>query len=252
MQLHPLPPSIPSRRSRFLLRPGRTLSLVKLLTSVALSLSSLKAAVLMGDFALGGTQQTTTLWTNLSNTNPTMAPASGTGTLTVATPGYRAGSGLYSYTGNYSVTATQTASYDIQSVMFQLELAPNTALGWPFNGGPMLSVNGGAYILAPVNYFSGSSEPRYTFGDVPLNYTAYGWQWDLSSIPETVTSVSIYSPIGVHSSTTGVRLDVGDVFMGNLNVAPEPGRMMMLSLALTGLAMQRRRPGGTAMIALSA
>lgn len=227
--------------SRLLLRPGGTLTLTTLLAVFALTLSSLQAAVLLGDFDLNGTQQTTTVWTNLTNTNSTMAPASGTGTLAVTAPGYRAGFGLYSFSGNYAVTATQTAGYDIQSVMFQLELAPNTDLGWPFNGGPMLSVNGGAYILAPVNYFAGASEPRYTFGADPLNYTAYGWQWDLSSITETVTSVSIYSPIGVHSSTTDVRVDVGDVFSGNISIAPEPGRAVLLGMALAGLMMRRRR-----------
>lgn len=191
-------------------------------------------AVLIDDYSLGGSGQVTTSWTTLNNTNASLTPASGTGTMT--STGMPLTSGLYSFSGDYSVTVSQSAGFDIQTVVFQLEAAPNPDLAWPYGGGPLLSINGGDFLIAPGFFGAGESEKRGNF-----DYTAYVWQWDLSGVSANVTSVGIYTPVGIHSSIVGAQIDAGNAFTGMVSPVPEPSAFALASLAGAGLLVRRRR-----------
>ncbi|NJR42290.1 MAG: hypothetical protein HC767_06155 [Akkermansiaceae bacterium] len=133
-----------------------------------------------------GTSQETTIWTNLSNANPSMSPASGTGVTSVTAPGFRASVGLYSFSGSYSTTTTQGSTFDAQSVIFQADLSYNSSFSFPFSGGPILSFNGGAQNIVPSLFGVSGSENRITsFG--PQTYTGAVWQWDLTGYAEILT-----------------------------------------------------------------
>jgi hypothetical protein len=211
-----------------------------LLTAFGISLlplSSTRAALLV-DYNLGG-GQTTTTWGVLNNTNPTRTPTLGTGSLTIATPGYQASVGLYSFSNSYSTTATQTSSFDIQNIIFQVDAAINPDFSFPFSGGPLLSFNGGAqHIVAGYFGITGTESRVTSFG--PQTYTGGAWQWDLSGVTDTISSVSIMSPFSVHTSVSGERIDAG----GSFSVMPIPESSAAALIALSGglwLTHRRRR-----------
>ncbi len=211
---------------------------------VLLTASCAPAAILLDDFDLGTANRDNTVWTNLTSSNAgsgsSLAPASGNGTGTVGAPGFKASSGLYSFSTDYSVTFDQSSTFDISNVVFQLELAPNPDLAWPLNGGAILSINGGAYEIAADTFLVGRSEERNTFGTDPVTYTSYTWQWDLSESIENIPSVSILTPITVHSSATAASLDTADAFTGYVTPVPEPSALL-ISLTGSVLLLFRRR-----------
>lgn len=194
------------------------------------------AAVLLENINLQSTQQTTTVWTDLSSANPTQTPDSGDGTMAVS-GAFGASAGLYSFSGDYSATIAQSVAFDIESVVLQIEASPNGE--FPYSGGPLLTLTttSGTEILAATNYGPGASEVR-SGGMGPATYTAYAWQWDLSGYGDTITSVSVETPFAVHTSVTAARIDVGDSF--SPVVVPEPSATL-LSLAGLGFALRRRR-----------
>jgi hypothetical protein len=215
-------PSIPRRAS------------LALALSLALSLvaAPLHAAVITG-FTLGALQDTTS-WTNLGSSNPSRTPASGTGAVSVQSPGFQANAGFYSFSTAYSATVVQTSSFDINSVIIQLDEAVNAAYPMPA-GGPLLSFNGGSQNI-PANYFATlASELRSTsMGD--QTYTGDAWQWDLSGYADTINSVTIVVPLSVHTSVVGMRVDSAG---SHTQAIPEPSATLLCGLA--GLLGFRRR-----------
>ncbi|WP_341407470.1 hypothetical protein [Luteolibacter soli] len=200
-----------------------------------------QAAVLLSNLDLGGTQQTTTVWGNLTGENPTRTPSSGSGgTINISSSAFQGSFGFYSFTADYTVTATQTASFDIASVVWQIEGSPNPDLAWPYNGGPFITVTteSGSQVIAPIAFKSGNSELRDNFGPDPILYTAYAWQWNLSSINETITSITLSAPIGIHTSVTASQIDVGNSFV---QVIPEPSALLLSFAALPLIARRRRQ-----------
>lgn len=212
--------------------------LASLLLSAAAS-----GAVLTENFNLGGTSQNSTVWTDLSNANDGFAPDAGSapGTLTTTGGAFAASFGLYSFTTDYTVAVTQGASYDIQNVVFQLELSPNPDFTFPYSGGPLLSINGGQYLLAADSFLTGQTEARNTFGATPLNYVDAVWQWNLSGVTATINSISVLTPISVHTSTVGARLDTSNAFGGFVTPVPEPSSAILLSFLGLGAVIRRRR-----------
>jgi hypothetical protein len=202
-----------------------------------LFLTPLHAAVMV-DMPLPGSQDTT-LWSSLKNTNVGLVAAAGAGTVTVQAPGYQAGVGLYSFSTSYSATVTQASSFDMHTVVFQADLAPNPEFPIPFSGGPVLSFNGGAQNLV-ASYFKvlGTENRLTSFG--PQTYTGAAWQWDLSGLGETINSVSVVHPYSVHTAVAGLRIDTGSSF---LQVIPEPSSTLLASLAAGVLACRRKRRG---------
>ncbi|NJM39190.1 MAG: hypothetical protein HC845_15810 [Akkermansiaceae bacterium] len=191
---------------------------MKSLLCIALLCTATSHAALLVNYGLGGSQITTT-WDNLRNSNPSLAPSVGVGNLTVAAPGGQFSVGLYSFADAYSTTAAVSSSFDVQNVVFQADLAFNTAFSFPFSGGPLLSYNGGAQNILPMQHGVTGTESRVTsFGT--LNYTGAAWQWDLSGVSDEITSISIISPFSVHTSVAAQQIDLGASFAA-LSI-PEP------------------------------
>lgn len=166
-----------------------------------------------------------TYWTFLNSQNPYRIPdqpSTMTGTMTVASPGYGAGMGLYSWTGNYSMTVNQpVTTFDIQQAVYQLDVTWDPASTFPFNGGPVLSYNGGNQQiratlpmvvdgLRVVNNDTGIPEME---GIDSFAYRGITWQWDLSGIADVIHSVKIYMPFANHTSVVGARIDVASEFL---------------------------------------
>ncbi|MCW1884356.1 PEP-CTERM sorting domain-containing protein [Luteolibacter flavescens] len=199
-----------------------------------------QAAVLLGSFNLGGTQQVTTTWNDLSGANFSLTPTSGDGTIAHSNTAFQGSFGFYSLAANgYSVTGTQSASFDIESVLWQIEASPNPDLAWPYNDGPTLTVmtSAGSQILQPVAFSSGFSEGRYNYGAEPITYTAFAWQWNLSSIDDTITSITLNAPISIHTSVSASQIDVANAFT---QVIPEPSSLLLAFAAVPFFARRRR------------
>lgn len=208
------------------------------LPCAALVIPSLPShAALLEDYDLPG-EQVTTVWTNLSSSNSGLTPSSGSGNISVGSPGFQASAGFYSFMGDYSITVAKTAlSWDAKTVVLQLEVAPNPDFAWPYSGGPLLSYNGGSQNLPTSLYGLVGSEFR---PDVFGGTTFYTWafQWDLSAI-SGISSVSLFTPISVHTSTIAAQIDVGDTYA---QVVPEPSTWALLGLgSLSFVAVLRRR-----------
>lgn len=169
-----------------------------------------------------------------------MAPASGDGTISHSNTAFQGSFGFYSLApSGYTVSGSQSASFDIASVVWQIEASPNPDLDWPYNGGPSLTVatSSGSQTVLPIAFSSGLSESRNNFGSDPIIYTAFAWQWDLSSIDDSITSVSLNVPLAIHSSVSASRIDVADAFV---QVVPEPSSLLLAFAVVPLLGLRRR------------
>lgn len=222
-------------------------SLKQTLTATAVFLATanvLPAALLLNSLSLSGSQQLDTRWSDVSNSNPGLAADTGFddgGSLTVNSPGYSAGFGFYSFTGDYGATVTQTSIFDVQHVVLQMEASPNDSYAWPFNGGPTLSVTTGSGTeqVTLYNYLVGNSEVRNAGFAGEITYSGFLWQWDLSGYGDTITDITLQIPVSIHTSITAVQIDASDSFAA---VVPEPSAYATaLALALLGFTALRRR-----------
>lgn len=231
---------------------SKTISLLALLATTGLALNGANhgaALSLLNDFNPGGTETTSVKWTDLSAANSTLTPYSGNGTISVTSPGYKASAGFYSFSGDYSFTMSSAASFDIQSVVLQIVMMPPevpTSTLYDFNGGPVLSLNGIEYTGSFVNAFTYGDGIYDDGGAVAGYYQSIVWQWDLSSITDSISSISINTPILAHTSLVGAQLSFGNVF----TAVPEPGTYAAI-LGGAGLIvlLVRRRKHSTAIAA---
>lgn len=179
----------------------------------------------------------TTQWLDLSNANAALTPTLGRGSLGVASPGYTAGSGLYSYAGNYSVSVSlDDFDGSIRTVVVQLDMGTNAPLSTP-----TLNFNGGAQNLAASFSAITGAVTRETFGEV--TYYGLAWQWDLSAFAADLTSISVTVPLTVHTSVLGAQLDVGNQF-AQVVAVPEPaagGLLVIAGLAVVAIARRKNR-----------
>lgn len=180
------------------------------------------ADTLLDNHPLSGSIRTT-IWRYLNFVNPSYIsddPGPMTGTLAVALPGYGASDGLYSYTGPYSITATQgTADFDIQHAVLQLDLVWDPGTNFPASGGPRLNYNGGNQQLSPMPMIVGRIRQLDNDTGIPemehldsFVYRGVTFQWDLSAVEQTINTVSIVMPVANHTSIVGVRTDVASEF----------------------------------------
>lgn len=195
-----------------------------LLASFLLLSVGASAESLLKNHPLDGTVKTT-YWTFLSSQNKFLisdVPATMTGTMTVASPGYGAGVGLYSWTGAYSMTVNQgsAAGVDIQHAVYQMDVTWDPAVSFPFNGGPVLSYNGGnqqipatlPMIVDGLRVVDNNTGIPEMEGIDKFAYRGVTWQWDLSGISDVITSVKVHMPLANHTSVVGARVDVASDF----------------------------------------
>lgn len=216
---------------------------MKKLLFLALSLlTSASGQSLLDTHPLEGSVRTS-YWTTLSTLNARYRinnqppyyywqddPWSMTGLFTVASPGYSANAGLYSWTGSYSVTTTQaTTDFDIQHAVFQLDLVWDPATSFPIGAGPRLNYNGGNQQLSPMPMIVGRSRSVQNNTGIPemehldsFVYRGITWQWDLSQIEGDINRVTIVMPLANHTSVSGARIDVASEFaqIGGTTLTP--------------------------------
>jgi hypothetical protein len=154
--------------------------------------------------------------------------------MAVASPGYGASMGLYSWTGAYSMAvnypATATPAAGIRQVVYQLDVTWDPASSFPVSGGPKLSYNGGNQQIAatlPVIVDGTRVVENETgvpeMGDIDaFTYRGITWQWDLSGFSGTITSVKIDMPFANHTSVVGARIDVASQFVELGGPPPTP------------------------------
>lgn len=208
-------------------------SFLGVLTGAALAVLPVGAESLLKSHPLDG-DVATTYWTFLASQNPFLipdSPSAMTGTMTVATPGYGASMGLYSWTGPYSMTVKQAAAgFDIQQAVYQLDVTWDPAVTFPYQNGPLLSYNGGTQRiratlpmvvdgLRVVNNDTGIPEMK---GIESFAYRGVTWQWDLSGVAEVIQSVQITMPFANHTSVVGARIDVASEFLQVGGAEPTP------------------------------
>lgn len=199
-----------------------------LLTAAWLGVMPAAAQSLLKTYPLEGDVKNTR-WTFLASQNPNRYPDSFPamkGTMTVASPGYGAGMGLYSWTGAYSIkvsqpsSSTSAAGFDINHVVFQLDVTWDPATVFPTGGGPKLSYNGGNQQVAAtlpmvvegtrvVQNETGVPEME---GIDSFAYRGITWQWDLTGIAANIQNVQIQMPFANHTSVVGAQIDVSSQF----------------------------------------
>ena len=222
-----LPPLLPVLRGALALFLG---------ASAPLRAEHPTAVALLAPLDLAGAAQNTVVWTELSSLNSSLAPASGTGSFSVHSPGFKASAGLYSFSGDYACTvASAPVPFDVKNVVLQIvgmvvsgtnaegeevDYTPEDHL--VFDGGPVLTYThaGGSGMLAPVAHGTLGGPAAGSGGGFDGDYYSFTWQWDLSALPEIVTSVSIRAPLRAHSSTIGARLDLSDAYAQAVGAPP--------------------------------
>ncbi len=243
-----VPEACPNPRSIMKHNP-RNLSLsAALVLVVSLSApASMAASVALQEISFGGLQETVT-WEagRLANGPNVNVPSAGVGTIKPNSPGYAASAGYYSWGGDYSLTVStsiqnSTLFNDIQNVVFQ-QVSMGTGVGsLGFKGGPVIQLFNGSTLLdinVPVTFSGLGPGVAGSGGGFDGTYASSMFQWDLSGIAETVTSISIYSPIPNHSSTIEARVDIGGGSF--VQAVPEPAAAFLGSLGALALLRRRR------------
>ncbi|RYD24205.1 MAG: hypothetical protein EOP87_26155 [Verrucomicrobiaceae bacterium] len=205
------------------------------------------ASVALQDFSFSGGQETVQWEAGRLAAGPNVnIPSSGVGTISPQSPGYSASAGYYSWGGDYGLvtsTSIQNSSIltDIQNVVFQ-QVSMGTGVGsLNFKGGPVIQLFNGSTLLdisVPVTFSGLGPGVSGSAGGFDGTYAASIFQWDLSSISETVTAIRITSPIPNHSSTIEARIDIGGG--GFAQVIPEPSAALLGALG-TVILLRRRR-----------
>lgn len=132
----------------------------------------------------------------------------------------------------------------LNTVVFQVQIAE--AWGYDlFSGiGPVLSYNGGTQRLAATYSNTMASVFNGTFttplGEEDLFINLQGFQWDLNSISDPITSFSIEFSAVQHAQIYGMRLDQTDAVYGSA-VVPEPATSAALGLGAAALLRRKKK-----------
>ncbi len=163
------------------------------------------------------------------------------GRLQVGGDAYAALQGLYKWNGvdPYSLTATSSFSFDAMTVVFQVQGAPD--------GGvlptPTLSFNGGSQNLLPDWGGATTYGEAVSGGGMSGASYNFSYQWNLAGLVDDINSISIFSEIPIHTSTSGVALQISDGVntQALFSVVPEPSTYAMIAVGVGALLVHGRR-----------
>lgn len=151
---------------------------------------------------------------------------------------YPASASLYSFGGNSTFEVSDSSALsDVNTVVFSIVSWRNG--GVAINAGPSLNYNGGSQALAP-DYLGEAEYGTIEFGGTITTY-AYTFQWDLSSVGDTITSYDVDWGQIVHAGVLAIQLESADVFSRSAAVVPEPSCGLLVVLGLAAFADARRQ-----------
>ncbi|QBG48299.1 PEP-CTERM sorting domain-containing protein [Verrucomicrobia bacterium S94] len=148
--------------------------------------------------------------------------------------GYAGGSSLYSPAGGVFEVSQDSVVADLETIVFAVGYGAGTSAS--FTNGPTLTINGSTVIGAADSTFNLGSY-NDTIGGFEVTLTTDVFQWDLSSLGETVTSFSISYDVGEHAQQYGLQLEQSDTYT---EAIPEPATMVLIGGAGGALFMLRR------------
>ncbi len=193
-------------------------------------------------------------WHDLSSFNPTSTPTSGSGTIAPVAPGFRSTGSFYSFTNHFGATATTTAAFDISNVVFQLvgmqnpDYSVDQTLSFSaptvFSGNPIrlsYTIGGDTFYRTATDRAITNFGADVTIGPFSGDLYTYAWQWDLSDVVGTITSITIEAPIIVHSATANARIDISDNYERIIVSVPEPSTYAMIAFGVGALLVHGRR-----------
>lgn len=156
--------------------------------------------------------------------------------------GYPAGSSLYAPFTNseFEIVTAAATPFDLETVVFQVDMGPGTGLLTFFDAEPVLSYNGGTQQLVPNFEEIGAGDYPFTNPTNPLEMgttSAFAYQWDLRGLG-SITSYQIEWTTFEHAQMYEFQVDVGDTFA---LVVPEPGSSLMLGTGIGALLLIQRR-----------
>jgi hypothetical protein len=142
--------------------------------------------------------------------------------------------GTLSGTGVFAVTDNTVIS-DIETLVFAIQYGDadgSTSLA----DGIALTINGSTAVDSGLvsSYNLGSSVVSSDYGDATVQTMLY--QWDLTSITEEISSVSLSFTMAAHGQIYGLQLEQSDTYAA----VPEPATAMMLTVAGGIIALVRR------------
>ncbi|MDF7799559.1 PEP-CTERM sorting domain-containing protein [Pontiellaceae bacterium B1224] len=152
----------------------------------------------------------------------------------VAGTGYAASSSLYSSAGGVYEVSQDSVVSGLETIVFAVGYGAGTTPS--FTNGPTLTVNGLTVVGGADSTFNLGSYDD-TIGGYDVTLTTDVFQWDLSSLGETVTSFSISYDVGEHNQQYGLQLEQSDVYSAAI---PEPATMVLLGGAGLALTFIRR------------
>lgn len=201
-------------------------------------------------------------WENLNSTNTDIAGYGG------GYPGYAAwpdsidsntsgstGNGAYSktagagYVGNTSIYSSDTGSFSISSSVDSLDDV-NTVI-FQFDAGlqddwtnyvATLSYNGGSQSLTADYTALTNGSFTNEFGGETIYSSNILFQWDLSSIGDTISEYVISYDVAAHTQTYALQLDSSEAILAG-SVIPEASNFALLAgiAAIAGCVTRRRR-----------
>ncbi|MDZ8118160.1 PEP-CTERM sorting domain-containing protein [Pontiella agarivorans] len=148
--------------------------------------------------------------------------------------GYAGGSSLYSSAGGVFEVSQDSVVSGLETIVFAVGYGAGTSAS--FTNGPTLMINGSTVVGAADSSFNlGSYDDNIGGYDVTLTTDVF--QWDLSSLGETVSSFSISYDVGEHAQQYGLQLEQSDTYT---EAIPEPATIVLIGGAGGALFMLRR------------
>ena len=153
--------------------------------------------------------------------------------------GYTAGSSIYSPSvGSFSISNSVGSLDDVNTVIFQYDAGLR---GTWTNYVATLNYNGGSQGLTADFFALTNGSFTNQFGGETIYSSNILFQWDLSSIGESIREYVINYDVAAHTSTYALQLDSSEAILSG-SIVPEPAAYGLLAgiVALTGCVARRR------------
>ncbi|WPJ97566.1 hypothetical protein SH580_07570 [Coraliomargarita algicola] len=186
----------------------------------------------------GGSYPGYTAWPDAIDSNTSGSTGNGAYNKT-AGAGYVGNTSIYSSdTGSFSISSSVDSLDDVNTVIFQFDAGLQD--DWT-NYVATLSYNGGSQSLTADYTALTNGSFTNEFGGETIYSSNILFQWDLSSIGDTISEYVISYDVAAHTQTYALQLDSSEAILSG-SVIPEPSSFALLAglVAFTGCATRRR------------